>query len=309
MPIHINSHLTRRKFIGGLTATSLSASAHLSASEKGFETWALLSDTHIDKDSEFVSRQGTHVANNLRSVVAEVLAEKDKLTGVLVDGDCALDEGLKGDYVVLAEILAPLFKAGLPVHLTMGNHDDRGPFFEVFSDMAKQHRPVESKHVALVESTFANFVFLDSLRFVNKVEGEFGEEQLNWLRSVLSDHSNKPTVLVGHHYLQEFREDVIPSDKPIRILGLVDSEAFVEVIESHSNAKAYIFGHSHNWNTESDDTGFHQINLPPTAYVFNPDRPSGWVKAQFSSQGVQLELSALDKKHPEHGQVKSLKWR
>ena len=173
MSIHLNSAVSRRRFLGGAAVLSLSPALPGFSAEAKSETWAFLADTHIDKNPAYVAR-GTNIADNLKQVVAEVLAEKDNLTGILIDGDCAFNVGLRADYDQLAEIIKPLIDTKLPIHMTMGNHDDRGPFYEAFSEMKAQNPALESKHVGLVESKFANFVFLDSLRFVNKVEGEFG---------------------------------------------------------------------------------------------------------------------------------------
>jgi len=102
---------------------------------------------------------------------------------------------------------------------------------------------------------------------------------------------------------------VIPGDKKIKISGLIDSEVFLNSLAERTQAKAYIFGHSHTWNTEKDDTGLHRINIPPTAYLFDPERPNGWVKATISKTGMDLELRAIDTAHAEHGKKTSLDWR
>ncbi len=309
MSIHLNASVSRRRFLGGIAVLSFAGTSSLRSSQGDTETWAFLSDTHIDKDPDFVSWNGVHVADNLRRIIAEVLEERESLSGVLIDGDCALDKGLPGDYEVLAELLRPVVEAGLPLHLTLGNHDDRGPFFETFRKMRRDDPPVENKHVGVVESGPVNFVFLDSLRIVDEVEGEFGAAQREWLSRVLDDAPGKPTILVGHHYPQVFREDVIPADEPIKIMGLIDSSAFLDLVEERPQAVAYVCGHSHHWKVETAASGFHQVDLPPTAYVFDPERPSGWVRATVSPEGMRLELSSLDKDHPEHGQVKELVWR
>jgi Icc protein len=311
MPLHLpplGPAANRRQFLKWSALAMASASA--SAAEPGApERWAFLSDTHIDADPAKVSKQGTNMAENLRRVVAEVLAERDGLDAVLVDGDCAFDEGLRGDYDTFAKIIAPLREAGLPIHLTMGNHDDRGPFYEAFKDQKPAAPPVDGKHVSVVEGRLATWVFLDSLRFVNKVEGELGAAQLAWLEKQLAAPSTKPVVLVGHHYPQVFRDDIIPGKDKIKISGLMDSEPLLALAEKYPRAKAYIYGHSHDWKTSTGETGFHQVNLPPTAYVFNSQKPNGWVRATIAADGMTLELRALDTTHPEHGKTRSLRWR
>jgi Icc protein len=275
----------------------------------GPERWALLSDTHIEADPAFVTKQGVNVSDNLRRVVAEVLAEKDGLDGVLINGDCAFNVGLPGDYATLAKLLAPLRDAGLPIHMTLGNHDDRGPFYEAFADHRPDAPPVDGKHVSVVEGRRVNWVFLDSLRYVNKVEGEFGEAQLAWLDRYLASHTDKPALLVGHHYPQVYREDIIPGDEKIKISGLVDSEPFMALADRHRHVQTYIYGHSHDWKLGVSAGGVHQVNLPPTAYVFNPAKPNGWVRATVGEGGLTLELRALDPAQADHGKPKELKWR
>ena len=119
----------------------------------------------------------------------------------------------------------------------------------------------------------------------------------------------KPTILIGHHYPQVFRDDVIPSAKPYKLSGLIDSEPFLELIEKRPQAKAYVHGHSHTWGIKSDEAGFHQINLPPTSYVFDEKQPNGWVKATISADGILTELRAIDTNHSAHGVKRELPWR
>lgn len=308
MPLHLDP-LSRRRFLGGGTLLALSPFLPASPARAAeTEIWALLSDTHIAADPAVKSRQGVNMADHLRRVIAEVVAEKESLAGVIIDGDCAYDDGQPGDYTTLLEILDPLREAGLPVHFTLGNHDDRANFSAAVG-AATGEAAVEGKHCSILETPLANWILLDSLRYVNKVEGEFGAAQLAWIEKLLAANPDKPAILVGHHYPQVFREDIIPGDEKIKISGLVDSQPFLDLIGKHSAAKAYIYGHSHTWLMKKDENGLHQINLPPTAYVFNESMPNGWVRATLSKGGIELELRALDPGHPQHGGKHSLAWR
>ncbi len=313
MPLHLNpGRASRRHFLKTLSGAGvvLSPLGKVSAVDSSRERWALLSDTHIAADPAFLARADTNMADNLRRVVAEVVAEADTLDGVLIDGDCAYNDGQLGDYETLGDLLRPLTAAGLPVHMTMGNHDDRVKFHQVMEKSAPGGDAlVDGKHVSVIEGSLANWVLLDSLRYVNKVEGEFGAAQLAWLGGWLEANAGKPVILVGHHYPQVFRDDIIPGDKKIAISGLVDSAPFFEIIGRFPQAKAYLYGHSHDWKTKTADDGFHEVNLPPTAYVFNPEKPNGWVRATVSGEGMELELRALSPGHPQHGEKKSLAWR
>ena len=308
MPIHLDS-FSRRRFIQGSTVLTLATAARgFAAKPSDTEIWALLSDTHIDADPAKISNQGVNMAEHLRQVLREVIAEKDNLTGVIIDGDCAFLDGQPGDYTTLIELLAPLREAGLPIHFTLGNHDDREAFSSALGEVSGPS-PVVGKLCSLIETPLANLILLDSLRYVNKVEGEFGAEQLAWIAKILDASPDKPAIVIGHHYPQEYREDIIPGDEKIKISGLVDSEAFLRTLNTRPAAKAYIYGHSHTWLLKQSSDGLHEINLPPTAYVFDKARPSGWVRATISGSGISLELRSIDPAHAEHGKLKTLAWR
>lgn len=308
MPLHLDS-LSRRRFIQGSAVLALTtATRSYAAKSIDSEVWALLSDTHIDADPAKVSNQGVNMAAHLRQVVRELIAEKDTLSGVIINGDCAYLDGQSGDYSTFIELLAPLREAGLPIHFTLGNHDDRGKFCLALGKVSGSS-PIAGKHCTLIETPLANLILLDSLRYVNKVEGEFGAEQLAWVAKLLDAAPEKPAIVVGHHYPQIFREDIIPGDEKIKISGLIDSEAFLNILSTRPAAKAYIYGHSHTWLLKQGSDNLHEINLPPTAYVFDKARPSGWVRATISGNGISLELRSINPAHPEHGKSQDLIWR
>lgn len=304
MPFHLDN-LSRRRFLQGTSGLLLTPVAR-AANPDANETWALLSDSHIAADAKLEAR-GANMAGNLAKVVEQVVAEKDSLTGVVIDGDCAYNDGQAGDYETLFGILKPLRDAGLPVHLTLGNHDDR----EVLSKTLPRvdDSPVEGKHCTIIETPTVNLVLLDTLRFVNKVEGEIGSEQISWITTHLDRNPDKPSLLFGHHYPQP-KTEASPSDgKTPRITGLIDTEDLFRTLAPRKTAKAYVFGHSHKWETSTDEDGIHHVNLPPTGYVFNESRPNGWVRATFSATSGEFELVALDPEHPQHGEKRSLEWR
>lgn len=308
MPIHLDSR-SRRRFFRDSAILTLAPTAFAAGQEKAKKgsSWALLADTHIATDPEQKARE-VSMAENLRAVVEDLMKEKETLSGVFIDGDCALDDGQPGDYETLAKILQPLADEKIPIHFTLGNHDDRDNFYGVYEDHSES-AAVESKHCSVIETPEGDWILLDTLRFVNKVEGELGEEQRNWLIERLQKNPDKPAIIVGHHYPQVFREDVIPSEKAIKIAGLVDSREFLDALAKNPSAKAYIFGHSHKWGHREEQSGIHLVNLPPTAYVFENGRPNGWVRATLSPEGMQMELRCLDSEHPLQGEKKELVWR
>ncbi|MBI5775543.1 MAG: metallophosphoesterase [Verrucomicrobia bacterium] len=301
MPIHLPP-LSRRDFLvrSLLAGAGATLGSRLFAAEKPADphSWALLSDTHIDA-SRAKAMRDVNMADNLIAVSKELAALPQRPANVLVNGDCAVLRGEPGDYATFVELLKPIREMGAPVHLTLGNHDEREHFWAGIAGTKAAKRPVEDKHAALVRSERANWFLLDSLDKVNVTPGVLGAAQLKWLGDALDANADKPAIIVAHHNHAEAEHKG----------GLMDSDALFAVLAPRKQVKAYIFGHTHNWRTLRHESGIHLVNLPPVAYVFRPTRPNGWVQAWLQPDGMKLKLNALDPKHPEHGQTVELNWR
>jgi 3',5'-cyclic AMP phosphodiesterase CpdA len=262
------------------------------------DAWALLADIHLAADRTLVE-MGVNMADNFAHVSKELLALSERPEAVLIDGDCAFASGQKADYSTVAELAEPIRLGQIPIHLTLGNHDNRERFWEVFG-AEKPARPlVADRQVAIVRNRYANWFLLDSLDRTESTPGLLGPEQLDWLAKALDANADKPALVIVHH-----NPGLTGGNK-----GLTDSVAFLELIRPRRHVKAYIFGHTHSWNVEQDGSGIHFINLPPVAYVFQPGKPSGWVHAKLNRNGMRLELRCVDRTHKAHGQVVELSWR
>jgi len=304
MPLHA-APLTRRLFL----AQGAAAAAGLSVVCCGWAAdgrtnphlFALLSDTHIPDSPEVVAH-GTNMTANLRQVVRELTALDARPAGVLVNGDCAYLKGLPADYANFAQCTAPLRESGLPLHVTMGNHDDRGPLHGALQAQPAAKPVVESKHVSIVESPRANWFLLDSLTEVNVVTGEIGAAQREWLAQALASRTDKPALVMVHHNPQ-----FAPPAEGKAWTGIKDTAELVGLLARHKHVKALIFGHSHNWSIARRDQ-LHLINLPPVAYVFAAGKPNGWVRAELQENGLTLELRTIDPAHKQCGERVELAW-
>jgi hypothetical protein len=182
MPFHVPP-INRRQFLLG----SVSAGAGLLlrpgwSADRDPYRWALLSDPHIAEDRAFVNRE-VNVADHLRRVVAEVAALNPLPAGLIVNGDCAFGIGTPGDYATFSSLLKPISAAGIPMHYTLGNHDERDNFRKSLAAGSK--KVVEGKVVSLIETPRANWFILDSLDQVNMGPGIVGEAQRTWLAQAL----------------------------------------------------------------------------------------------------------------------------
>lgn len=300
MPIHL-APITRRQFLTRtLTAVAgLALAPRLVAAQKETDGdfWALLSDTHIAADRDRVAH-GANMTKHLEAVTRDLISQPTLPAGVFVTGDCAYDDGELGDYGTFTTLLAPLRADGMSVRLTLGNHDNRERFWEVLA-AETAHRPLADRQAEFLPSPRANWFMLDSLERTRYTPGLVGAEQLEWLAAALDANCSKPALVMVHHdpgFLG-------------KVGGLRDTEALFKVIRPRKQVKAVIYGHTHDWHIRQDKSGIHLINLPPTAYVFEQGKPSGWVRATVQDDRMRIELRCVDPKHPLNGETKTLKWR
>jgi hypothetical protein len=263
------------------------------------DRWTFLSDVHIPADPK-AERHGFRPAEHLKRVLDAMLAAPTRPAHVLVNGDCALLTGEPEDYRTLVAMLGPLRAAGMPIHLSLGNHDRRDAFRAALASFRQGPSPLESHEVAVIETPRADFFLLDSLDRINELPGRLGPAQIAWLSAALGRNADKPAIVATHH-----PPEFVPL--PERI-GLLDTWPLLEVIGRRKRVKAVLFGHLHNW-TRSEVGGVHYIGLPATAYPFAANRPLGWVEAALRDDGMKLEFRPLDPKQAEQGEQIDFPWR
>ena len=302
MPISL-PQLSRREF---LKRAALAAAvawfapqsyAGLFGKSRDKHTFFFFSDTHIAGDTA-QTYLNVNMADHLTACVRELAAWPVKPAAVIVNGDLAYLTGKPEDYTTFGKLIAPV-RALAPLHLSLGNHDERENFWNAFPRDAARQKSVSEKQTAVFSSERANWFLLDSLDTTAKTPGQLGAAQLDWLARELDARSHKPAIVVVHHNPQF----------PKPTTGLLDSAALMDLLAGRRQVKALIFGHTHDWHIEQHTSGVHLINLPPTAYPFKEGRPSGWVRATLAHDGMEIELRSLDVNYPDHARVKRLPWR
>jgi Icc protein len=301
MPIHLPP-LSRRHFLKRslLAGAGLALAPELFAAPRRTDanSWAFFSDTHIAADAAKVARE-INMTEHLTAVSREVLGLAQRPAGVFVNGDCAYNQGEPDDYRQFTRLLEPLRAGGLPLHLALGNHDQREHFWAALPPKDTAKRPIADKQAAVVKTSNVNWFVLDSLETTLATPGSLGPAQLACLAKSLDANQRKPAVVLIHHN-PGVRDNVS---------GLKDTEALLEVIRPRKQLKAWIFGHTHVWRIQTDPSGIHLVNLPPVAYIFHPGDPAGWVHVTVRRDGMKLELRCLDTAQKDHGQIVDLKWR
>ena len=183
MPIAL-PQLSRREFLkraalAGAGAVLTPGCASLAGKSGDKNTFAFFSDPHIAADAATVSRN-VNMADNLVACVRELAAWPVNPAAVIVNGDLAFQLGKPEDYATFGKLFEPV-RALAPVHLTLGNHDERNNFWKAFPHDAAKLKSVPQKQAAIFSSDRANWFLLDSLDKTDATPGELGAAQLAWL--------------------------------------------------------------------------------------------------------------------------------
>jgi 3',5'-cyclic AMP phosphodiesterase CpdA len=305
MPYQLPALTSRRQFLQNTSAAALGGCLATQAQEaERSELWYLLSDTHVAEDSA-LQNKGNNMVANLDKVVATIVKhqEQERSFGLIINGDLAFNDGQPGDYNTFVAHVKPLREAGIDVHLTLGNHDDRENFKKTCPDLLDLRKSsLDHHHTGVLTSAVVNWVLLDTLEEVDETPGLLGNAQLQWLDRTLRDLPEKPTLIVAHHDLQG------PVEPGKKITGLKDSAELLAVLETHPKVKALLYGHTHRWEVKTRNSGLHLVNIPAIGYPHNPAQPIGHLAARVTSSALSVELHALDPAHPARGQKHTLKF-
>ena len=274
--------------------------------------WVLISDIHVSSHRED-KHADVKPAETFAATVKQVLALDPLPAAAIITGDLAAVTGEPDNYKLVKELFKPLRESGIPLHLVLGNHDHREHFWAAFPEVmpaaakaapvkpndansgGEIDRPHVENQTAIIETPLANWFLMDSLIATKVTPGMLGKEQLDWLAKALDARKDKPALLIAHHQLSLSG-------------GLLDYSALLDVAAPRRQAKAYFHGHTHCWKVNRQRE-IHTINVPATAWLFDPKQPRGWLDLRLEKSGATIVMNALDKKHPKHGEKVALKWR
>jgi len=307
MPITLTP-IKRRNFIRGSLAFTGSAwiKSYAIAKQPTFDSSrvALLADTHISDDPK-QSYPGTkwpgspvkehehewvNMADALVQSAKEVIALNPRPANLIVNGDCALSRGTVGEYKEFLRLIEPIRKAGITIHITIGNHDTREKLWKLLPFLKKEQLGI---HADVLELPHANLILLDSGK-----RGTMEDKQLDWLAQQLDQRKDKPALVFGHY-------NPLPTRgiRPSR--GMPEGRKLLELIAQRKHAKAFFHGHTHEWQ-HSRAGAIQIIAQPPVSYYFGKGHAHGWVDMKLSQQTAQLELRCINPKHKQHGEKKQI---
>ncbi len=304
--------ITRRQFVKSSLALGgtavLNSRVLAAAGRKGAgldpNRVALLADTHISADPT-QSYPGTrwpgspvvesehewvNMAECLGEAVRGVIALNPRPAHLIVNGDCALSNGKEAEYKEFLRLVEPLRAAGITVHVTIGNHDNRENLWKLLPFLKKEQMGIQA---GVIELPQANLVLLDSGK-----RGILGDEQLNWLAQELDQRADKPALIFGHYNPYPNR-----GVRPIR--GMGDGSSLLKLLAERKHTRAYFYGHTHEWQHDQRDHT-HLINQPAVSYYFGKGHANGWVDMKLSETSADLELHCINRKHKQHGERRTI---
>ncbi len=310
MPI-ILQPITRRQFIKGslaLGGNAIMPSRALAAgASKGAgldqNRVALLADTHITADPNDVYpgtkwpgspvKEGEHERVNMAQCLADaaksVIALNPRPAHLIVNGDCAHSIGKGAEYGEFLRLVEPIRAAGITVHVTIGNHDNRKNMWELLPFLKEEHMGVQA---GVIELPHANLVLLDSGK------GVLGDEQLNWLAKQLDERAEKPALIFSHY-------NPYPNRGVRPIKGMSDGPSLLKLLAKQKHTRAYLYGHTHEWQHDQRDH-LHLINQPAVSYYFGKGHAHGWLDMKLTKKSADLELRCINPKHRQHDEQRKI---
>ena len=308
MPI-ILPPITRRQFVKGSLALGSTAmmTPYELATAAGSERFgldpnrvALLADTHISADPDLVypgtkwpgsavkegEHESVHIVKSIVESAKSVIALNPRPAHLIVNGDCTFGRGSEAEYKQFLKLVEPIRAAGITIHVTIGNHDNRWNLWKLLPFLKKEHMGVQA---GVIELPHANLVLLDS------GNGALGDKQLNWLAQQLDERSDKPALIFSHYNPYNNR-----GVRPIK--GMRDGSSLLKVLTERKHAKAYFYGHTHEWQHDRLEH-LHLINQPAVSYYFGKGHAHGWVDMKLTKTSADLELHCINRIHKQHGDL------
>ena len=190
--------------------------------------FVVLSDLHLGPPGAPVN--GLDTGTRLGEAVEVITRDHADAAFVLLAGDLA-DRGEVAAYHHLRDRIARL---PMPVHITLGNHDDRVAFLSVFgTDLDDPQGRVSQ----VIDAGGHRIVLLDTTE-PGLVGGRLCQGRLDWLDARLTEARTRPVIVVQHHHAN-------PLSLPVDEIILQNADDYVAVLQRHPEVRQVIAGHVH----------------------------------------------------------------
>lgn len=233
-----------------------------------------LSDTHFVPPGELLSGTGQSRAR-LLELMDSLTASRLETEALIITGDLA-DRGEAEAYRDLKQVLEPAAaQLGAEVIWVMGNHDHRQTMRSELLGQAPESSPYDR----VVMLGGLRIIVLDST-VPGEHHGELTEEQLDWLRTVLSEPAPEGTILAMHH-------PPVPCVQDLAVtVELRGQSRFAEVLRG-SDVRSVIGGHLH-YSTSATFAGIPVSVAAATCYTQDLLTPGRGTRGRDAAQGLNL---------------------
>lgn len=207
-----------------------------------------ITDCHLGSKPD-TTLLGMNTDDSLRDVL-DTLSRDESPDMLLVTGDISNDAG-PVSYARFLAIVNQYFPQ-TPIAWLPGNHDDPNSMLSIGQYPLAQSYSVNGWH----------FIFLDS-RIPREEGGRLGSRELLRLERELEAHPNTPTAVFMHH------QPVPVGSEWLDQYVVLDTDAFFNVIDRHSQVKLISWGHVHQEFSQVRN-GVQLLATPSTCVQFLP---------------------------------------
>lgn len=194
--------------------------------------FVVLSDLHVMPEGELSVTLDTGARfEQAANVIADRYGNVDFC---VLAGDLA-DLGQPAAYRRLKAIVD---RIAIPVHLTLGNHDDREAFIATFGET---YIAETGKVDKVIDIKGYRIILLDSSE-PGRVDGVLTSHQISWLKARLAEALDRPVIVIVHHNANALH---IESDD----IRMSDAQDFLDALRTHPDIRQVIAGHVHLTST------------------------------------------------------------
>jgi Icc protein len=196
---------------------------------RGSTKFVVLTDIHLVRGDELLF--GLNPAARLEAALTDIVASHADAAGLFILGDLAHG----GDRDAYRRLRAMLGQVRMPVHLLVGNHDDRQVFGEVFAEVPRAGLFFQYA----VDLGDLRCLLLDTVE-TGKPSGSFCAERQAWLRDELAGAAGRDVMVMMHHPPLAVRYRALDA------IGQEDAEAMKAILRaSPARIRHLFFGHVH----------------------------------------------------------------
>lgn len=158
------------------------------------------------------------------------LINEEEIDFLINSGDLT-DDGDLDDYLELKLLLNRNFGHLDHVHC-LGNHDNHQLFFDAFNYPKKKHQEKYFNQVWDFEDL--RVVVFDNT-FEKTADGQFVNQQIQWLDHIMNESKSKKVLLVMHHHIMSSKHQVPPVKRNRSFENIVKSSSIVGIICGHTH--------------------------------------------------------------------------